>query len=180
MDDKPYIPVLLGTSRKGNLSQKVAKFVSHEAERYGFESNVISPKDHLQFPVTARAGKETKKRTAWHLTMKRAAGLIIVTPEYNHGYPGELKLMIDQLFDEYKDKPVMVFGVSSGKTGGARAVENLIPVLIEVRMRFVVSKVYFPEVQKLLSKRGTIKSKKYKELMAEKFEMFEEYLEFDK
>lgn len=57
--------------------------------------------------------------------MTRADGLVIVSPEYNHGYPGEMKLMLDQLYKEYNRKPVGICGVSSGALGGARMVEQL-------------------------------------------------------
>lgn len=163
MDDKHYVPVLIGTSRKKNFSSKVAKFVCHEVQRFGFESDCIHPKDHLEFPVTARAGQEIKKRTTWHTTMNRAAALVIVTPEYNHGYPGELKLMIDMLYEEYEGKPVIVFGVSDSRMGGARVVENLLPVLAAIKMCYIRTDVYFSRVDKLLSDRGSVKSEKYKQ-----------------
>lgn len=177
MEKNHYVPILLGTSRKKSLSESIAKFVTHEAERFGFESNLISPRDHLEYPVTARAGIEMKKRVPWHQTMNRASALIIVSPEYNHGYPGELKLMLDMLFEEYRNKPVIVMGVSSGKLGGARMVENLLPVLISLNMHPLKNSIYFSEVEKILSERGTVKSEKYKKKVKNTLEKLQETLE---
>jgi NAD(P)H-dependent FMN reductase len=56
-------------------------------------------------------------------------GLVIVAPEYNHGYPGSLKRALDSHYTEYVHKPVGVVGVSAGPLGGARMIENLLPVL---------------------------------------------------
>lgn len=93
--------------------------------------------------------------------MKRADGLIIVTPEYNHGYPGELKLVLDQLSDEYKKKPVSICAVSSGQFGGARVVEILWNVLIELQLVPVSTSVNFPYVRELFDKNENIRDQKY-------------------
>jgi NAD(P)H-dependent FMN reductase len=45
--------------------------------------------------------------------------------EYNHSYPGELKMLLDMLFSQYAHKPVGICGVSSGAWGGTRMVEQL-------------------------------------------------------
>jgi NAD(P)H-dependent FMN reductase len=60
------------------------------------------------------------QKKAWH-----ADGFIIVSPEYNHSYPGELKMLLDMLFSQYAHKPVGICGVSSGAWGGTRMVEQL-------------------------------------------------------
>jgi NAD(P)H-dependent FMN reductase len=64
--------------------------------------------------------------------MMRADALVIVTPEYNHGYPGLLKHALDSNLKEYIHKAVGIVGVSAGPWGGTRVVENLLPVLREL------------------------------------------------
>jgi NAD(P)H-dependent FMN reductase len=59
----------------------------------------------------------------------RSDGLAIVAPEYNHGYPASLKHALDTNYTEYVHKPVGLVGVSTGPLGGARMIENLLPVL---------------------------------------------------
>ncbi len=64
--------------------------------------------------------------------MNRADALVIVAPEYNHGYPGLLKHALDTNLKEYIHKAAGVVGVSAGIFGGARAIQNLLPVLREL------------------------------------------------
>jgi hypothetical protein len=66
--------------------------------------------------------------------MLRADGLVIVVPEYNHGYPGILKHVLDSNLKEYIHKPVGLCGVSAGGFGGTRVVESLLPVMRELGM----------------------------------------------
>lgn len=174
MEKNYYIPILLGTARKNSVSEKIAKIVCHETQRFGFESNVISPRDHIEYPVTVRAGIEGKKKIPWQQTMNTASGLIIVTPEYNHGYPGELKLMLDMLFEEYRNKPVFVIGVSDGPWGGARVVENLYPVLICLNMRVLKSSFYTPVADKLLTDKKGLEE--YKDKIQSALEKLQEVL----
>lgn len=62
----------------------------------------------------------------------QADGIVIVTPEYNRGYPGLLKYVLDTNLKEYIHKAVGICGVSAGGFGGARVIENLLPVLREL------------------------------------------------
>jgi NAD(P)H-dependent FMN reductase len=57
--------------------------------------------------------------------IKRADGVLIVTPEYNGGYPASLKNVIDLLYDEWHRKPVAISTVSSGPFGGSQVITAL-------------------------------------------------------
>ena len=95
-------------------------------------------------PATKRLS-DYKEENIWSKAMSEADGLIIVSPEYNHGYPGELKLCLDQLYDQYAKKPVAIIG-ASGKLGGGRMVEQLRQVVIELRMVPMNGAVYFTKI----------------------------------
>ena len=86
----------------------------------------------------------------------RADGLIVVSPEYNHGYPGELKLLLDAGYDEYAAKPVGLVGVSAGRFGGTRVVEQLRQVALGFRMIPIVNAVYVSRVKTLLDAAGNL------------------------
>jgi len=144
MEAKPFVPVLLGTARDGRNSEKIAGFIVEQLNEAGFESELVDPKTHLAAPITQRVGKELQGENKWQQTMQKANALFIVTPEYNHGYPGELKLMLDMLFDEYKNKPVVLAGVSVGPWGGTRVVEHILPVLTELGLKPLQKALYFP------------------------------------
>ena len=62
-----------------------------------------------------------------------ADGYVLVTPEYNHGYPASLKNALDHVYTEWVRKPVS-FVSYGGPGGGARAVEQLRQVVIELQM----------------------------------------------
>ncbi|HEY6066858.1 MAG TPA: NAD(P)H-dependent oxidoreductase [Thermoanaerobaculia bacterium] len=129
--EKPlFIPVLLGTPRQGRMSEHVANFVlSQVAMRPGVETELFDVRK-LSFP-TNDAGEQIKD-PVFSAAMMRADALVIVTPEYNHGYPGLLKHALDTNLKEYIHKAVGVVGVSAGPWGGTRVVENLLPVLREL------------------------------------------------
>jgi NAD(P)H-dependent FMN reductase len=154
-----YIPIILGTAREGRQSEKVAKFILEEVVKSGLGSEIIDVRD---FKLTAT--DNTKKLPeAQKLSKKinKADGFIIVSPEYNHGYPGELKLMLDMFYQEYFKKPVGFCGVSAGSLGGARVVEQLRLVSIELHMVPIREVMYFPVVQNLFDDSGGIKDNVY-------------------
>ena len=76
-----------------------------------------------------------------------ADGLVIVTPEYNHGYPGTLKAVLDLLLREYIHKAVAFVGVSAGPWGGTRVIEALVPMVRELGLAVTFTDLNFPKVQ---------------------------------
>jgi len=142
-----FIPVVLGTGRKGNYSLSVAEFVKNTVQEMGHETDLVDPKDHVVSPFTERVGKEADRESAWQAIAKRADAFVFVTPEYNRGIPGELKLLVDQLYGEYAGKFAAICGVSSGDMGGDRAVEALRLVLLGVEMFPIKKAVYFKNIE---------------------------------
>ncbi|MBA3273225.1 MAG: NAD(P)H-dependent oxidoreductase, partial [Chthoniobacterales bacterium] len=125
-----YIPIILGTPRQGRKSEDAARFVLQQAsKRAGVETELI---DVRQLPLRMDDAGEQIKIPAFAEQMHRADGLIIVAPEYNHGYPGLLKHALDTNLEEYNHKPVGICGVSAGPFGGTRVIENLLPVMREL------------------------------------------------
>jgi len=165
---KFFIPIILGTGREGRQSEKVARFVFEEAKTFGeFETELLDVKDFVGSAKTGAMSEEKSK--LWQGTMKRADGLVIVSPEYNHGYPGELKLMLDQLYQEYNRKPAGICGVSAGDVGGARMAQALRIVLIELQMVPIHEAVYFSKVHDLFNEKGEIRDLSYIERLQKFF-----------
>ncbi len=79
---------------------------------------------------------------AWAKKIDEADGYIIVSPEYNHGYSAVLKNALDWTFHEWNNKPVAF--VSYGGVGGARGVEQLRLVAIELEMAPIRHAVHIP------------------------------------
>ena len=88
--------------------------------------------------------------------MKRADALVIVAPEYNHGYPGLLKHILDSCLQEYIHKAVGIVGVSAGPFGGAGVIQNLLPVMREVGLVTIFWDVNFSNVQTLFDQDGKL------------------------
>ena len=133
MEKKLLIPLLLGSGREGRRSEKVATYMHEKMQLAEFETPFVDVRDYVT-GVTFHASQLQPKLVPWKELMARADGLVIVTPEYNHGYPGELKIMLDSLKDEYARKPLGICGVSSGRGGGVRAIELLRLVALTLRM----------------------------------------------
>lgn len=124
-----FIPVILGTTRRGRYSEHVARFVTEElGKRERVETQLVDIRD-LPFP-TNDAGEQIKDPSFSELA-SRADGFVIVAPEYNHGYPGILKHVLDSNLKEYIHKAVGVVGVSAGPFGGTRVIQNMLPVMRE-------------------------------------------------
>ena len=87
MNDKPlYLPLLLGTARQGRQSEHVAAFVLSEMKkRPEIETELI---DVRTLKMRLDDAGEEMKDAGYAEKMTRADGIVIVTPEYNHGYPG--------------------------------------------------------------------------------------------
>ena len=98
-------------------------------ERHGIETELL---DVATLPIPTDDAGEAAKDPAFADTMNRADALVLVAPEYNRGYPGLLKHVLDTNLTEYIHKAVGVVGVSAGIFGGARVIENLLPVLREL------------------------------------------------
>lgn len=124
-----YIPIILGSTRRGRQSAKVARFVQDRMQQRRqvetelidlLELNLPIMEERLRFrddpPPGLRefAGK-----------VDRAAALVIVTPEYNNGYPGVLKNALDYLLPEYARKPIGIVTVSAGGFGGINCLAQL-------------------------------------------------------
>lgn len=168
MTNQPlFIPVILGTTRKGRASENVARFVFGEVQKFeGVETELIDIRE-LKFP-TDDAG-EAIKDAKFSATMMRADGLVIVTPEYNHGYPGMLKHALDTNLKEYIHKAVGICGVSAGGFGGTRVIQALLPVLRELGLVTIFWDGNFSGAQQLFDEAGNIKDRATHEKRMEKF-----------
>lgn len=162
--------IILGTGREGANSEKVANFVFEEAKNFGFEVEYIKVKDWLDKPYTG--GMSEGKRNKMSEILNSLDGFIIVSPEYNHSFPGELKLFLDEFYEEFNHKPVGICGVSVGKLGGVRMVESLRIVLIEFMMVPLRNAVYFSNVRNFENEKEN-----YKEFLKNLFEELKFYIE---
>lgn len=162
-----FIPVILGTVRKGRASEAVAKFVFEQVKkREGVETELI---DVLELNLPTDDAGEQIKDPKFSATCERADGFVIVTPEYNHGYPGMLKHALDSNLKEYIHKAVGICGVSAGGFGGTRVIESMLPVMRELGLVTIFWDGNFSGAQQLFDEAGNMKDRAAHEKRMDKF-----------
>lgn len=154
--DQLNIPILLGTSRKQRLSVYVAKWLVGEMEKRPEISTRLFDVADFHFPHDDYGQGLKDSFPEWRDAIIKADGLVIVTPEYNHGYPGSLKAVLDLLLPEYIHKAVAFVGVSAGPWGGTRVIENMVPMCRELGLAVTFTDLNFPKVQKTFNDQGKL------------------------
>lgn len=166
-DGKLSIPVILGTTRKGRASEQVAKFVFEQVQkREDVETKFI---DIRELNLPGDDAGEAIKDPEFAETIMHADGLVIVTPEYNRGYPGLLKHVLDTNLKEYIHKAVGICGVSAGGFGGTRVIENMLPVLRELGLVTIFWDGNFSGARGLFDQEGNMKDRDAHEKRMDKF-----------
>ncbi len=155
-----YIPVLAGTTREQRKSIFAARLVAEVGKTIeGIETEVVDPKD-FTFPGDGNdpEGKDPK----YTAITARADGFFIVSPEYNHSFPGSLKRMLDSELANYIHKPVAFAGVSKTQWGGVRGIEALVNTVREMGLVATFSDMQFPKVQELFDEQGVLQQESYR------------------
>ncbi|MVU75909.1 NADPH-dependent FMN reductase [Nocardia sp. ET3-3] len=123
------IGIILGSTRPGRSGAQIAEWVLAQASARGdAEYELVDLRDHplphFDEATPPMFGPSPNEYTrAWAARIAPFDAFVIVTPEYNGGYPGVLKNALDHLFAEWTNKAVGF--VSYGVNGGARAVVQL-------------------------------------------------------
>ncbi|NCO05159.1 MAG: NAD(P)H-dependent oxidoreductase [Candidatus Magasanikbacteria bacterium] len=146
MNSQPHIGLMLGTARDGRMSESVFTYIHEKLEAR--DDVHVTAYDVRNFSVdkTIYHTDNNPLTQAWRDAVQTIDAFIIVTPEYNHSYPGELKLWIDQAaIAAYAYKPIMVAGVSIGDFGGIRVVEQFTTLISNFKM-MQAGALYFPKV----------------------------------
>ena len=154
--EKLFIPVLLGTNRKERNSVKPAKWLVGEMEKRGdIETRLFDVAD-MQLPHDDYGQGLKDRFPEWRDAILRADGLVIVSPEYNHSYPGTLKGVLDLMLREYVHRAVAFVGVSAGPWGGTRVIESMVPMVRELGLAVTFSDLNFPKVQNTFDAAGRL------------------------
>jgi NAD(P)H-dependent FMN reductase len=152
----PKLGIIVASTRPGRVGLPVAQWFEGEARAHaGFDevdlidlAEVALP--FMNEPNHPRLGQYTHQHTRdWSARIAGVDALVIVMPEYNHGYNAELKNALDYLHNEWRYKPVG-FVSYGGVAAGARAVHNVKPVLAALKMQPVSETVAIPFVHQLL------------------------------
>lgn len=135
------IGVIIASVRDGRAGESVAKYVVDmaNATANGFEYDLIDLKainlPLLNEPFPAAMNNYQYQHTKdWSKLIAGFDGFIVVTPEYNHGYPAAIKNALDYLFVEWNNKPIGFVGYGYSASG-ARAIEQLRQVLVNLQLK---------------------------------------------
>lgn len=152
--DTITIAVLAGTTRQQRRSIIAARYVAEFGKT--LDNVEIIFVDPAEFSFVGDGNDPEGKDPRYSEITAKADAFFIVTPEYNHSFPGSLKRMLDSELANYNHKPVAFAGVSDGNWGGTRAIESLVPAVRETGLVVMSWDVYFPYVQNVFDENGTI------------------------
>lgn len=147
------VALVYGSARSGRFCDVVAQWAGqYISRRETFTLDRIDPAEADLAAVQTDAGALTDLKQR----IGKAEAFIVVTPEYNHGYPAALKLLIDAVYAEWQAKPV-AFVSYGGASGGIRAVEQLRLVFAELHAVTLRDGVCFANAWTLFDAAGRLK-----------------------
>jgi NAD(P)H-dependent FMN reductase len=153
-----HIAIISSSVRTGRKSHRVALYFKNYLETHGLASAGILDLNEYKFPLFEERlhlqQKPTPAMLDFSAKISSADGIIIVTPEYNGGYPASLKNVIDLLYDEWQRKPVAISTVSDGVFGGSQVIISLQFLLWKMRAWTVPAMFPVPKVQDSFDESG--------------------------
>jgi NAD(P)H-dependent FMN reductase len=152
------IAIISASVRKGRKSHRVALYFQHYlSENKDTDAEIIDLMAH-HFPLFEERLRFIENPSEEILSLsakiKNADGIIIVTPEYNGGYPASLKNIVDLFYDEWKRKPIAIATVSAGPFGGAQVITSLQFSLWKIGALTIPAMFPVPEIDKSFSETG--------------------------
>lgn len=134
--------MIIASTRPNRLGPTVARWFAGEASSH--PELALQVLDLAQAGLPPVGGPDPDGRVdPFRRRVAAAEAFVVVTPEYNHGYPAPLKEAIDHTHREWAAKPV-AFVSYGGLSGGIRAVEQLRQVFAEMHAVTLRSGVAIP------------------------------------
>lgn len=154
----PKIAIISASVRKGRKSHQVTLYFQNYLTQKQLAEVAMIDLDAYNFPIFEERLRLIENPTEDMLTLAaeitNADGVIIVTPEYNGGYPASLKNVIDLLYSEWKRKPIAIATVSAGAFGGSQVITSLQFSLWKIGALMVPAMFPVPMVEKAFDDNG--------------------------
>lgn len=167
------IVILSSSVRIGRKSNRVATYFQKYIDHQGWGETEIVDLNEFKFPVFEERLKNLKDPSEALLSfagkIKSADGIVIVTPEYNGGYPASLKNAIDVLYEEWQQKPIAIVTVSDGAFGGMQVITSLQFTLWKIGVWTVPALFPVPNIDKSFTADGEPVDKEATDKRAAKF-----------
>lgn len=149
MSDKVRIGVIYGSTRRGRFCDTVVRWTVERLSTHGeFRVDVIDPAEESD-----SKSSDSRDSASHQERLGQADAFVVVTPEYNHGYPAPLKALIDSAGAEWHAKPI-AFVSYGGVSGGLRAVEQLRLVFAELHAVTIRDSVSFAGAREQFDETG--------------------------
>ena len=135
-----------GSLRRASFNTSLLKVLAERAAP-SIDIRVVTLEDIPLYNEDLDRDPEIPEVAAFKKLIAESDGVLIATPEYNHGVPGVLKNALDwasrPVFEScFKNKPVSIVSSSKAFTGGVRAQYQLRETLISMHAHLVMG----PEV----------------------------------
>lgn len=149
------LKIILGSNRPGSIAPAIGYWVAGQARQLGdFDKVEILDLAEINLPFLdepehPKLGRYTQPHTiAWAQTIADADALVIITPEYNGGYPAALKNALDFLHAEWSNKALGMVSYGGGLSGGAQAAGMLLPITGQLGLACARHTVAIPRATK--------------------------------
>jgi NAD(P)H-dependent FMN reductase len=153
-----HIAIISASVRIGRNSHRVALYFKKYIEENNLATVEILDLNEYQFPVFNERlmfqKNPPQKLLDFAGKIKAADGIIIVSPEYNGGYPASLKNIVDLLYHEWHRKPVAISTVSDGAFGGSQVITSLQFTLWKIRAWTVSAMFPVPKAPQAFDENG--------------------------
>lgn len=167
------ISIISSSVREGRKSNRVAAYFKNYIENNNLGTVEILDLKEYNFPIFEERLKFQKdpneKVLSFAEKIKSSDGIIIITPEYNGGYPASLKNVIDLLYEEWYRKPTGIVTVSDGAFGGTQVITSLQFSLWKMRTWIIPAQFPVPKVSENFDERGTPKDQESTDKRAANF-----------
>jgi len=154
----PKISIISSSVRAGRNSHRVALYFKNYLEENQLATVEILDLAAYNFPLFHERLRFQKSPAANVLEfaqkIKSSDGVIIVTPEYNGGYPASIKNVVDLLYDEWRRKPIAISTASDGVFGGSQVITSLQFSLWKIRSWPVPAMFPVPKAQEAFDEKG--------------------------
>jgi NAD(P)H-dependent FMN reductase len=154
----PHISIISASIRTGRNSHRAALYFKNYLTENNLATTEILDLKEYNFPLFEERLKMQKKPAANVLEfaqkIKSSKGIIIITPEYNGGYPASLKNAIDLLYEEWRHKTVAIVTASAGPFGGMQVITSLQFSLWKMMAWTIPAMFPIPQVQNVFDETG--------------------------
>jgi NAD(P)H-dependent FMN reductase len=167
----PNLTVIIASTRPGRSGLPIAQWFTSQAESHGAFDVVVADLAELNLPLMDEPNHPRLRRYLhqhtkdWSAIVEASDAFVIVTPEYNYGYPAPIKNAIDYLHDEWKHKPVG-FVSYGGVAAGTRAVQQLKQVVTTLSMLPLFEAVSIPFHTQFIDDEGKVQANEVMEQAA--------------